>query len=47
LTADEVKILAEELALLIAALETELALLVNTEYEKLVENLFPSGRGVR
>ena len=40
---EQAKALAEELARLIAALESELSILVNKEYEKLVAKLLPPG----
>ena len=40
---EQAKALAEELARLIAALESELSILVNKEYEKLVDKLLPPG----
>ena len=43
LSVDQAKALAEELALLIAALETELSILVQKEYERLVDSLLPPG----
>jgi len=43
LSLEQAKALAEELARLIASLETELSILVNQEYEKLAEKLFPPG----
>jgi hypothetical protein len=40
---EQAKALAEELARLIASLESELSILVNKEYEKLVDKLLPPG----
>ena len=41
LTVEQAEILAEDLALLIAELESDISRLVNSEYERLTKHLLP------
>jgi hypothetical protein len=42
LTVEQAEILAEDLALLIAELESDISRLVNSEYERLTKRLLPA-----